>query len=76
MFKRDNSQKPVDSEWHEFRANARRTAFSPAEFGDIETEKYDLETAGITGRENPETYLWERPLWPEKRHDVRTDNDK
>jgi len=76
MFKRGNSQKAIDSEWHEFRHDARRTAFDINEFGDIDIEKYDLETARITGQENPETYQWDRPLYPTKRIDVRTLNDR
>jgi len=76
MFKRGNSQKAVDSEWHEFRHEARKNAFDIQEFGPIDIEKYDLETARITGRENPETYILKRPLYPQNRIDVRTLRDR
>jgi hypothetical protein len=76
MFKRDNSQKAVDSEWHEFRHEARTTAFDIQEFGDIDIEKYDLETARITGQENPDTYTWRRPLYPEGPFDIRKLKDR
>lgn len=56
---RDNSGSAVWGEWHAERAAARRFAFSLAEFGDIEIETYDLDTARVDGSDNPETY---RPL--------------
>lgn len=49
----------VNGEFLRFRAEARRTAMSAEEFGPIERERYDLDTAGINGEENPETYLAE-----------------
>jgi hypothetical protein len=58
----------------ERRAQARREAMSVEEFGAIETEKYDLDTAGITGEDNPRTYQVE-PWGDEKGPiDYREDN--
>lgn len=62
MFKRAESAKPVDADWHEFRQTARKTAFSPDEFSETEKVKYDLDTARITGEENPRTYTVDRPI--------------
>jgi len=56
MFKRGESAKPVWTDWHEFRENARKTAYSEDEFGEVDKVKYDLDTADITGRDNPRTY--------------------
>jgi hypothetical protein len=56
LHHRANGGRKVDSEWHEFRANARKTAFSKEEFSAIDQERHDLETAGITGEDNPESY--------------------
>lgn len=71
MFKRENGQRPVDGDWHAGRENARRTAFSLAEFSEQEIERLDLETAGVNGEDNPRSYEWKRPLWPSKKVDVR-----
>jgi len=76
MFKRGNSQKAIDSEWHEFRRDARSNAFDIGEFGDIDIERFDLETARITGREKPDTYVFKRPLYQQNRIDVRTLRDR
>ena len=56
LHSRDNSGRKVDSDWHHFREKARRTSFSKEEFSDIDQERYDLDTAGITGEDNPESY--------------------
>ena len=56
IFARANEAKSVWAEWHERREEARQTAMGKEEFGDIEQEKYDLDTARITGEQNPETY--------------------
>lgn len=56
MFRRSRGNKPLDSEWHEKRQEARKTAFSLAEFSQEEITRYDLDTARITGRDNPRTY--------------------
>lgn len=47
----------VSRDFLEFRAEARRTAMSEEEFSPIERERYDLDTAGITGEANPSTYV-------------------
>lgn len=75
-FARGESQKAVWSEWHEERERARRTAFSLAEFSDEEINKYDLDTADVNGQDNPDTYTWNRPLFPTERHDVREQDDR
>lgn len=65
--------KAIWSRWHEFRQEARRNAQSIDEFGAIEQELYDLDTAGITGRDNPETYRGEQvgPDPPYRESDLR-----
>lgn len=49
----------VNGEFLRFRAEARRTAMSAEEFGPIERERYDLDTAGITGEANPDVYTYD-----------------
>lgn len=61
-FRQSNGQKAIDPEWHEFRVEARETAFSLAEFSPQEITRYDLDTARITGRENSRTYTVSRPV--------------
>lgn len=56
IFARSNEAKAVWEEWHEFREEARHEAMSKEEFSEIEQEKYDLDTAGITGAQNPRTW--------------------
>lgn len=62
MWPRQESLQGVWEEWHRKRIEARQTAFSTDEFGDIEITKFDLDTAGITGQDNPRTYMIDRPL--------------
>lgn len=57
QFPYSDSSQWINAEFLEFRANARRTAFSAEEFDPIERERYDLDTAGITGEANPSTYI-------------------
>lgn len=68
-----NSGRYVSADWHEFRENARREAFSEEEFDPIQRERYDLDDAGITGEANPETYQTER-FGPANDTDRRDDN--
>jgi|AKVG01.1.fsa_nt_gi hypothetical protein len=56
MWARQESLQNIWSEWHEQRQAARLTAFSTDEFSDTEITKYDLDTAGITGEDNPRSY--------------------
>lgn len=65
MWSRSENLKPINSEWHEFRARARRTAFSPEEFSEGDQIEYDLDTAGITGADNPRSFEVDRPLTEE-----------
>ena len=61
-FRESDTGKPLDSEWHEFRQEARENAFSINEFGDEEIVRYDLETARIDGSDNPDTFTGDRPI--------------
>jgi hypothetical protein len=61
LFDRTKSGKRIDSRWHSFREQARRTAVSPEEFAPSDRVHYDLDTAGITGKDNPRTYTHNRP---------------
>lgn len=61
LHHRGNEGKPARDRWHSFRARARREAFSASEFSPIERAEFDLDaddprSAGITGRDNPQTY--------------------
>jgi hypothetical protein len=59
QFARSPGAKPTQAWWHEGRQDARERAFSgdlTAQFSDTEIIKFDLETAQITGAENPR--LW------------------
>jgi hypothetical protein len=53
---RSNNAWLVWTEALAFRQHARETAMSADEFGPQETEKYELQNAGITGQDNPRTY--------------------
>jgi hypothetical protein len=56
MFARADGSRPIDERWHEARQKARRATFSLDEFGDVEIEKYDLDTAtphGLQGGRTP-----------------------
>lgn len=57
----------VWSSWHRRRQEARETAMSEEEFSEQEQNAFDLDTAGITGEDNPETYTREEyfgdPWW-------------
>jgi hypothetical protein len=61
-FKRSEGAKPVDREFHEFRQRARKTGFSVSQFGDSEIAAYNLETARITGADNPQTFRINRAI--------------
>lgn len=76
MFPESNSAKAVDSRWHEKRETARQTTFSPAEWSKEERTRWDLDDAGITGRDNKRTYTVDRPIEtegaPKNGTDIRT----
>jgi hypothetical protein len=81
MHHRAESAKPADARWHRRRQQARTNSFSVDEWGDIETTKWDLDTAGIKGgKYNPRTYTIDRDLNAEYEiengTDVRTLNDR
>jgi len=58
LFTRSESGKHVSEEWHQQRQRAREIGFSLDEFSDEEITKYDLDTADITGKDNPRTYMF------------------
>lgn len=64
QFRRSQSARVVDREWHERRHEAREQAFNSSLniFSDKEKVKYDLDTAQIDGSDNPRTYLFNRTL--------------
>lgn len=62
MWPRQDGLKAVWGKWHEERIKARKTAFNIDEFGEIEIEKFDLDTADITGKDHPMSYTILRPL--------------
>jgi len=62
MWPQSENLKRIRKDWHEFRIEARRNAFNVDEFGDTERIEYDLDTAGITGQDNPDSYDFNRPL--------------
>lgn len=71
LHDRANEGKPVDEEWHLRRQDARETAFSPEEFSPQERERFDLDDAGITGEDNPETFHGQDRLNPDVEGDIR-----
>lgn len=75
---RRNDGRFVDREYHTFRINARRTAFSPDLFAQSDFIRFDLDTAGITGEDNPRTYIWDRTvdLLDVNGYDVRQGDDR
>ncbi|UXF50639.1 hypothetical protein 7908G4C8_33 [Haloquadratum phage sp.] len=62
MFPESASAKAVDKEWHKFRQSAREDAFSLGAFSNNDIIRYNLNTAGITGEDNPRTYTFTRQL--------------
>ena len=78
MFRRSKSARPVDGEWHQRREEARRTAFSVNEFGPAEISKFNLDTARITGEDNPLSYTIDRPIdtLGENGRDIREDKNR
>lgn len=62
QFSRSPSAKRIDSRWHKARIDARHEAFSVNEFSDSEIARYDLDTARITGQDNPRSYTVNRPI--------------
>lgn len=72
---RDNSGSPVWASWHAGRQDARETAMDVDEFSDGEVEQFDLDTARITGRENPDTYTTEPYGKGREPYDIREDID-
>jgi hypothetical protein len=59
---RKGPSKVLREDWHRFRQNARETAFHPELFADSDFIEFDLDTARITGEDNPRTYIWDRSI--------------
>lgn len=59
MFRQSEGSKPVDSQWHIEREEARRTAFSLAEFSQEDITRWDLDTARVNGSDNPRTFTYD-----------------
>lgn len=55
-FHRSPGLKKIDSRWHKNRIRARHTGFNLTDFSDEEITKYDLDTARITGSDNPRSF--------------------
>lgn len=62
MFPESGSAKAVDKEWHKFRQSSREDAFSLGAFSENDIIRYNLDTAGITGEDNPRTFMFQRQL--------------
>jgi len=63
QFRRSPGVRSVDAEWHRNRQRAREQAYNGdliSQFSPEEIVKYELDTARITGRENPRMYLFNR----------------
>lgn len=56
LHHRANDGSPVWKQWHIARANARHLAMDIIEYSDIEVEQFDLDTAQLTGADNPRTF--------------------
>lgn len=65
QLRRSPGARPVDKDWHLQRQAARERAYSSdltAQFSEAEITKYELDTAQITGQDNPSLYLWRRTI--------------
>ena len=65
QLRRSPGARAVDADWHQQRQRAREQAYSgdlDAFFSNTEIIKYDLETAQITGEDNPRMYLFRRTI--------------
>jgi len=63
QFRRSPEMRPIDSEWHRNRQQARERAYSgdlTAQFSDTEIIKYELDTAQIDGSDNPRVWTFRR----------------
>jgi len=58
QLRRSPSARVIDRDWHEGRHRARHQYFSIEEASATERVKYDLDTARITGADNPRTWIW------------------
>ena len=62
LFRRSDSAKKVDEDWHRIRHEARTTTFSLDEWSSREIIRWDLETAQIDGSGHPLTYTIDRDI--------------
>lgn len=56
--------KSLDQRWHEKAKQAKRTTFSLEEWSEREIERWDLDdpVRKPTGKKNPRTWTYEKPL--------------
>jgi hypothetical protein len=62
---RSPESRPIIADWHKSRQAARERAYSgdlEAQFSNTEIIKYDLETAQITGEDNPRLFIFNRAI--------------
>jgi hypothetical protein len=81
QLRRSPGARAVDADWHEQRQRAREQAYSgdlDAFFSNTEIIKYNLETAQITGEDNPRLYIFNRAIdvFGVNGTDVRTLRDR
>jgi hypothetical protein len=65
QLRRSPSARAADADWHKSRQEAREVAYSSdldTFFSEEEIVKYNLDTARVTGRENPRLYIFRRTL--------------
>jgi len=61
LFRQSPSGKRIDSEWHTRRHQARTTTINLNQWSDEDIIRWNLDTAGITGRDVKRTYTLKRP---------------
>lgn len=60
QLRRSPGARPIDSDWHRSRQEARETAYNgnlDQFFSEAEQVKYNLDTAQITGADNPRVFM-------------------
>lgn len=64
MFPQSNDLKPMDERWHRKAQEAKETTSGLDEWSESEITRWDLDEDGRrpTGRENPRTYQYDKPL--------------
>ena len=65
QLRRSPGARAIDTQWHRERQRAREQAYSDdldAFFSNTEIIKYNLDTAQITGEDNPRLYIFNRAI--------------